>query len=89
MIQKIALVAAVVLPFWNIPLIVRVKKRKSSRDISLFWAIGVWICLILMAPSAFVSKDLVWRVYNIINFVLFSLVVIFVLVYRKERLNRL
>lgn len=84
MIQKIALVAAVILPFWNIPLIFRIIKRRSSRDISMYWAIGVWICLVLMAPSAFVSKDLVWKVYNIINFVLFTLVVIFVLAYRKS-----
>lgn len=85
MMQKIALVAAVILPLWNIPLIVRIVKRRSSADISIYWAIGVWICLMLMAPHAFVSKDIVWRVYNMINFVLFSAVVGFVLVYRKRR----
>lgn len=85
MMQKIALIAAVILPLWNIPLITRIIKRKSSKDISIFWAIGVWICLVLMAPSAFISKDLVWRVFNVINFILFSIVVIFVLAYRKGR----
>jgi uncharacterized protein with PQ loop repeat len=83
MMQKIALVAAVVLPLWNIPLIVRIVKRKSSKDISMYWAWGVWTCLVLMAPAAFVSEDLVWRVFNIVNLVLFSLVVVFVLIYKK------
>jgi len=84
MIQRIALVAAIILPFWNIPLIVKIIKRKSSKDISLSWALGVWTCLALMAPSGFVSNDLVWRVFNIINFIFFSLVVLSVLVYRKN-----
>ena len=82
--ERIALVAAIVLPFWNIPLIVRIIKRKSSQDISIYWALGVWICFILMAPSGFTSQDLVWRAFNIANLILFSLVVIFVLVYRKR-----
>ena len=85
MIEKIALLAAVILPLWNIPLIIRIIKRKSSRDISISWAIGVWTCLVLMAPCAFVSKDMVWRVFNIMNLSLFSLVVIFVLLYRMEK----
>lgn len=84
MVNKIALIAAVILPLWNIPLIVRIIKRRSSRDISIYWALGVWVCIVLMAPSAFTSKDPVWRVYNVINFVLFSLVVVFVLIYRKN-----
>lgn len=83
MMQKIALVAAIILPLWNIPLIIRITKRKSSRDISIHWVLGVWICLALMAPSGFVSKDIVWRVFNIMNFILFSFVVISVLAYRK------
>jgi len=83
MMQTIALVAAVILPFWNIPLIVRIVKRKSSRDISLYWAVGVWICFALMAPTGFVSPDLVWRVFNIVNFTFFSVVLAVVLKYRK------
>jgi uncharacterized protein with PQ loop repeat len=81
--KNIALIAAIVLPFWNIPLIVRVIRRKSSRDISLYWALGVWTCFLLMAPEAFRSPDLVWRTFNIVNLVLFSAVVAVVLLYRK------
>ncbi|MDD3296392.1 MAG: hypothetical protein PHU64_03430 [Candidatus Omnitrophica bacterium] len=87
MAQNIALLAAVILPLWNIPLIVHIARRKSSRDISLAWAFGVWICLLLMAPSAFASEEPVWKVFNIANLSLFSLVVIFVVIYRKPRLE--
>jgi uncharacterized protein with PQ loop repeat len=85
MIDQIALVSAVVLPFWNIPLIVRIIRRKSSEDISMEWVMGVWVCLGLMTPSAFRSPDLVWKVYSIINFVLFTFVVATVFLFRKKK----
>ncbi len=83
MIEKIALIAAIVLPLWNIPLIVRIFRRKSSSDISLSWALGVWTCLVLMAPAGFRSQDLVWRTFNITNLFLFSWVMLFVIYYRR------
>ncbi len=86
MIQNIGLVAAIVLPLWNIPLIIRIIKRKSSDDISIFWALGVWVCFVLMAPSGFTSKDLVWKTFNVVNFILFSCVVITVLIFRKRKI---
>ncbi len=85
MMHKLALIAGIILPLWNIPLVVRIIKRKSSEDISTFWAIGVWACLVLMAPSAFVSEDMVWRVFNIVNLAIFSLVVVIILAYRKRK----
>ena len=84
MMQKIAIIAAVILPLWNIPLIVRIIRRKSSEDISMYWAVGVWTCFVLMAPSAFISSDVVWRTFNIVNLVLFSAVLVTVLAYRKR-----
>lgn len=81
--DTIGLVMAVILPFFNIPLIVKIIQRKSSRDISLVWALGVWSCIILMAPSAFNSPDKVWRTFNYVNIVLFTCVVITTLKYRK------
>lgn len=84
MTEKIALIAAVILPLWNIPLIVRIVKRKSSKDISLYWALGVWICFLLMAPDAFKSADVVWRTFNIVNLILFTAVVTIVLLYRRK-----
>ena len=82
-IEIIGLIASIVMPLWNIPLIVRIVKRKSSEDISLSWVMGVWICALLMAPSGFMSKDIVWRCFNIVNLILFTGVVIAVLRYRK------
>ena len=79
----IGLFAAVILPFFNIPLIIKIIRRQSSADISISWAMGVWICSLLMAPSGFISTDLVWRCYNVVNLVLFTGVVITVLKYRK------
>ena len=84
LIEKIGVIAAVILPLWNIPLILRIMKRKSSEDISLPWAWGVWVCLALMAPSGFVSRDLVWRVFNAVNLVLFSAVLVTVVIFRKR-----
>ena len=84
-LDKVALVASLILPLWNLPLIFRIYKRKSSKDISLYWAMGVWVCLVFMFPSAFRSKDMVWRVFNIVNFFFFTAVVIFVLAYRKGK----
>ena len=85
MMKTVAFIAAIVLPLFNIPLIARVIKRRSSRDISLSWAIGVWTCFILMAPEAFHSPDIVWRAFNMMNIVLFTCVLIVVLVYRKGK----
>jgi len=89
MITKIALVAAIVLPLWNIPLIFRIIKRKSSKDISLYWAWGVWICLLLMFPAAIISKDIVWRVFNVVNLVLFTSVLVTTMIfYWKDKQER-
>ena len=83
-LENIGLVAAVVMPLWNIPLIVKIVRRKSSADISKSWVMGIWICAILMAPSGFTSKDIVCRCFNIVNLVLFTGVVIAVWRYRTK-----
>lgn len=81
--QKIALVAGIILPFWNLPLILRIVKRRSAEDISIFWVVGVWLCLLFMAPASFVSRDIVWRIFSIINFILFTFVLVTVLAYKR------
>ena len=82
MIQTLGLIAAVVMPLWNIPLIVRIERRKSSKDISLPWAVGVLGCIFLMLPAALISPDIVLRAFGIMNAVLFTAVVIQILRYR-------
>jgi len=83
-IQLLGVIAAVVMPLWNIPLIMRVIRRGSSEDISVWWALGVWVCILLMAPSGLVSADIVWRIFNIVNLIFFSGVVAVVLLYRRR-----
>lgn len=82
MIQTIGLIAAVLMPLWNIPLIVRIEKRKSSRDISVSWALGVLACILLMLPASLISPDPVLRVFGVANAILFTAVVIQILRYR-------
>ena len=83
--QHIGLVASIVMPLFNIPLIVKIIKRRSAGDISISWVMGVWICCLLMAPSGFASPDIVWRAFNIVNLILFTAVVVVVLRYRKGK----
>lgn len=85
MTERVALIAAVILPLWNIPLILRIVKRRSSRDISIYWVAGVWFCFALMAPDGLASEDLVWRIFNIMNFLFFTAVFAVVLAYRRKR----
>ena len=85
MMKTIAFIAAIALPLFNIPLIVRIIRRKSSDDMSVSWALGVWICFLLIAPEAFRSPDIVWRAFNIMNLILFTMVVVVVLRYRVKK----
>ena len=75
--------AAVILPLWDIPLIVRVIQRKSSQDISMGWAVGIWFTSVLMAPSAFISGDKMAIGFNTVNVIMLTAVLIVVFKYRK------
>ena len=80
--EIIGTIAALALPLWNIPLMLRIQQRKSSKDVSLPWAFGVWGCLLFMLPSGLASTDPIFRLFAIVNIVFFSGVVIQVLRYR-------
>lgn len=82
MIEKMALIGAIALPLWNIPLILHIIKRKSADDISMPWVVGVWVCIVMMFPSGINLPDLVWRIYNWINITCFTMVLVTVLYYR-------
>ncbi len=84
-VEQIGLVSSIAMPLWNIPLIIKIIKRRSSADISMSWVMGVWVCILLMAPSGFTSADIVWRSFNIVNLILFTAVVITVVRYRKGK----
>ncbi len=82
MFEQIGMIAAMVLPLWNIPLILRIGKRRSSGDISLPWTLGVWVCLVLMLPSGVHSPDPVFRVFAVANVIFFSGVLVQVIRFR-------
>lgn len=86
--EIIGVVTAAILPLFNIPLIIKMVKRKSSEDISLVWAIGVWVCILLMVPSGLMSKDIVFKTFNISNVLFFSVVAITVIKYRKKECEK-
>ncbi|MFC1620671.1 hypothetical protein ACFL2G_00050 [Candidatus Omnitrophota bacterium] len=85
MIDKIALIASIVMPLWNIPLIMRIIQRRSSNDISLLWAIGIWLCLLAMFPSGLKSDFLVWKVFAIANLFMFSIVLLVTLIFYNKK----
>jgi hypothetical protein len=83
--ETISFWAAVALPFWDIPLIVHIIRRKSSADISLVWMWGIWLSSVLMAPSAFVSGDKTAIGFNVVNVTMLTALLIVVLKYQKGR----
>lgn len=74
-VLQISAWAGVVLPLFNIPLILRIIKRKSADDISLVWVFGVWICILLMSPAALISQDFAFRMFGWANLFFFTGVV--------------
>ncbi len=87
LLEKIGFVASIVLPLWNIPLVWRIVKRKSSKDISVSWALGVWCCILLMAPNGLASKDMTFKAFTIMNLIFFTMVVLATVIYRKGNKN--
>ena len=75
-LYQIGFWAGTLLPLFNIPLILRIIKRKSADDISLIWLFGVWICILLMTPAALASPDMGFRAFAWTNVIFFTGVVI-------------
>ena len=85
LLKWIGAAAGVAMPLFNIPLMVRIWRRRSAEDISLSWLFGVWSCMVVMLPSALVSPDIVLKVFGIANVLLFSGVVAVVMCFRGGR----
>ena len=79
--KTLGMISAVVMPFFDIPLIARVMRRKSSQDISLIWTFGIWLCILGMLPASLISADPILKVFAIVNTVLFTAVVVAVVTY--------
>lgn len=82
LLSYIGALAGFILPFFNIPLILRIIQRKSSDDISLVWVIGVWICILLMSPNALTSTDFAFRAFGWTNLFFFTGVLAVTIKYR-------
>lgn len=76
-------IAGGILPLFDLFLIVHVIKRKSSKDISLMWAIGLWATSVGMAPAGILSPSIASKAFNIVNVLMLTIVVIVVYKYRK------
>ena len=76
------------MPFFNIPLIVRIARRRSSEDISLAWVVGVWLCIVGMVPSSLQSTDVVLYAFGVVNVVFFTGVLIVVLCFHPAIIKR-
>jgi hypothetical protein len=81
MLKTLGLISAIAMPLFDIPLIVRIVRRKSSEDISLVWTFGIWGCALGMLPTSIVSNDSVLSAFAVVNVLLFSAVVVAVLWY--------
>lgn len=76
--------AALIMPLFNIPMIIRLLQRKRSDDISLFWTGGVWLCTVLMTPRAIGSADIAFKLFGLTNIVFFSAVAFLIFYYRVK-----
>lgn len=80
--EKIGFWAGIMLPLFDIPLIMHVVKRKSSADISMVWAVGLWSTSVMLLIG---SKDPLASGFNIVNVLMLSIVVLVVIKYRKAK----
>ena len=80
-VKALGMASAVLMPFFDIPLMARVIRRRSSEDISLVWVVGIEACILGMLPSSVISVDPILRVFGVVNAVLFSAAFLAVLWY--------
>jgi hypothetical protein len=72
MLQTIGIVSGILMPLFNLPLMLRIIRRRSSEDISLVWVMGVWICVMGLLPSSLQSPDPILFGFGVVNALLFS-----------------
>jgi hypothetical protein len=86
--QILGVVSGVLMPFFNIPLILRIARRRSSADISVAWVVGVWFCIVGMVPASLQSSDVVLYAFGLVNVVFFTGVLIAVLYFHPAMIKR-
>ncbi len=88
MIKILGLASGILMPFFNIPLIARILRRRSSADISIVWVVGCWVCVMGMLPSSLRSADMVLRFFGITNAIFFTGVFASVLYFHPSTRSR-
>lgn len=83
--DHLGLWSSIALPFFNIPLMIRLYQRKSSADMSLIWVMGVFTCLLGMLPDGLESTDFTFKIFSIVNITFFSGVTFLVIYYRIRK----
>ncbi|HEX9453002.1 MAG TPA: hypothetical protein VGA27_01550 [Candidatus Binatia bacterium] len=81
MIQTVGMISGVIMPCFNIPLIVRIIRRRSSEDISLVWVVGAWICVMGMVPQSLQPPDSVLMTFGNVNGLFFTGVFVSVVIF--------
>ena len=84
-IKVVGVVASVILPLFNTPLILKIRKTGSSKDYSLTWTFGIMGCTLLMLPAVLSTHDIVFKAFGIINLVTFSTVMFYILKYHRRK----
>jgi uncharacterized protein with PQ loop repeat len=84
MIQTLAMFGGILMPFFNIPLIIRIVQRRSSQDISLLWVVGVWFCVMAMLPHSLQSPEPMLLVFGVVNALFFTRVLATVLCFHPS-----
>jgi len=83
-VMVVGALAGAIMPLFNIPLIMKIRARKSAKDISLAWAWGIWVCIILQTPVALMSSDIAFKAFGVSNIFFFTAVMYNVLKYHKQ-----
>lgn len=82
-IQVLGFFSSLILPFFNIPLMVRIWKRKSAEDLSLIWVLGIFFSLLGMLPAGLHSPDPIFKFFSLLNWIFFSGVTVLAVYFRR------
>lgn len=74
MLRVVGAFAGAFMPVFNISMILKIVKRRSSKDISLVWCTGVWVCILLMTPASMMTDDITLKAFGISNLIFFTIV---------------
>ena len=83
MLDTIGEVTTSVLPLFNVPLILNIRKRKCSCDISLLWTAGIWGCSLVFMIVSLLSGGTLLKAIAVVNFVFFTATMLYILKYHQ------